>query len=270
MMDRSMAQPGFSKTLPTRVRLAVGSWAWAARSGGLLSARDRRALWLLGLRGEFARLARSLGERVGSQAVRELSLDQLRIPDSSVASAAERLCQSVSSPSLQGHCQRTYVWGALLAARVGRSFDSELLYVASLLHDLGLTAHAPATLAAPCFAVSGARAAESFLSEQGYAAERTAAISECISLHLNTYVPESASVEAHLLAAGAALDVAGIRKRELSRELRSAVLQRHPRDGFASEFAPCLHQQVAAWPNTRVAMLDRTFGLTARLQRTRL
>jgi HD domain len=270
MMDRSVAQPGFSKTLPRRSKLSVGSRAWAARSGGALSPRDRRSLWLLGVRGELARLSRSLRDRGGVRGVRETSLEQLRIPDSSIALAAERLCQSVSSPSLQGHCQRTYAWGALLALRFERSFDSELLYVASLLHDLGLTAHAPPSAAAPCFAVSGARAAENFLREQDYAAERTAAIGECITLHLNTYVPESESIEAHLLAAGAALDVAGMRKRDLTRELRAAVLQRHPREGLASELAPCLHQQAASWPDTRVAMLDQSFGLTARLRRTRL
>jgi hypothetical protein len=42
-------------------------------------------------------------------------------------------------PWLLNHCLRSYVWGAYRGAIQGASYDAELLYVASLLHDLGMT-----------------------------------------------------------------------------------------------------------------------------------
>ena len=43
-----------------------------------------------------------------------------------------------SSPSLFNHCARSYLWAASLGRSEGLDFDAELLYVAALLHDLGL------------------------------------------------------------------------------------------------------------------------------------
>jgi hypothetical protein len=40
---------------------------------------------------------------------------------------------------LAAHCYRTYLFGAALGTRDGLDWDAELLFVAAMLHDLGLT-----------------------------------------------------------------------------------------------------------------------------------
>src|SRR5512132_1237844 len=61
------------------------------------------------------------------------------VPDTRLAAAAEALAVRVSPSALVGHCRRTYAFGAALLDRQGRTFDAELLYIAAMLHDLGLT-----------------------------------------------------------------------------------------------------------------------------------
>lgn len=200
----------------------------------------------------------------------QFDLERVQTPDSAVAVAAQRLCESASSPALFAHCLRTYAWAALLGQRAKQRVDSELLFVASLLHDLGLTAHAPPTPDAPCFAVSGARAAHNFLLKQGLAAERAQRAAECISLHMNPYVPEEHSHEAQLMAAGAALDAVGSRKHELPSNLREAVLERYPHAGFGIELQCCMRAHIGAWPSTRAAFIEKNFGFLSRIARNRL
>lgn len=76
-----------------------------------------------------------------------------------------------------------------------------------MLHDVGLTPHA-ASPAEHCFAVRGARYARSKL--QAHASEEQLhAVATAISLHLDLKVERSQGLEAHLLQAGAGVDVLG-------------------------------------------------------------
>jgi HD superfamily phosphodiesterase len=65
--------------------------------------------------------------------------DVLRIrSDSSLAREAEDLLRSVAPPFLVNHSFRSHFFAVGLADRDGVRFDEELLYVAALLHDIGL------------------------------------------------------------------------------------------------------------------------------------
>jgi HD superfamily phosphodiesterase len=242
----------------------VGSWAWAEHSGGVLGPHEQRALWSLALRGELRRLANRFAARFDEK---HLDVERVVMPDSQISLAARQLCATVSTPSLLGHCVRTYIWGALLAQRTQQTYDVELMFVASLLHDLGLTDYAPPNEQAPCFAVSGARAARIFLLNEGVEQERALRAAECISLHMNPYVPAEHSIEAQLMAAGAALDAVGARKHEITPRVRGTVLRRYPPSGFGDELQCCMHDHIAAWPTTRAAFLERNFGFLKRIAR---
>jgi HD domain len=65
-----------------------------------------------------------------------------RVPDRDAARAAEELCREVSAWILYAHCLHSYLFAVLLGREDGMSHDEEALYVACLLHDVGLT---PAT-----------------------------------------------------------------------------------------------------------------------------
>jgi hypothetical protein len=242
----------------------VGTSPWAEVSGGALGARERRELWGLAARGELLRIARGFTARFDRT---PLDLAAVPMPDSALATATRDLCARVSSPALLGHCLRTYLWGALLGQRLQQRFDPELMFVASLLHDLGLTEHAAPSAHVPCFAVSGSHAALAFLHSQGVSEERAARAAECITLHMHPYVPLEHGPEAHLMAAGAALDVIGSRQHELAPAVRKAVVERHPYRDLGSELMCRVRSQVTAFPSTRSAFIEKNFGFVNRIAR---
>jgi HD domain len=242
----------------------VGTSPWAEMSGGALGARERRELWGLAARGELLRIARGFAARFDRT---PLDLADIPMPDSALATAARELCARVSSPALLGHCLRTYLWGALLGQRLQQRFDPELMLVASLLHDLGLTEHAAPNARVPCFAVSGSHAALAFLLSHGVSEERAARAAECVTLHMNPYVPLQYGTEAQLMAAGAALDAIGSRQHELTPAIRAAVLARHPHQNFGIELVCAMRSQVTNFPSTRSAFIETNFGFLKRIAR---
>ena len=62
----------------------------------------------------------------------------IKIPDSQIAREAAELVRQHETEMLFNHSVRVYVFGAIKGIRDNLKFDSELLYVAALFHDLGL------------------------------------------------------------------------------------------------------------------------------------
>ena len=67
----------------------------------------------------------------------------------------------------------------------------------------------------------------------------------------------AAGAEAHLLHAGAALDCIGARLKEIPSPLVTAVLARHPRQGFKQRMAAALDDQATVRYASRAAFLAR-------------
>jgi HD superfamily phosphodiesterase len=67
-----------------------------------------------------------------------MSIDELLPDDTAAVRGAREAARMYSSPSLFNHSARSYLWAASLGRTEGLDFDAELLYVAALLHDLGL------------------------------------------------------------------------------------------------------------------------------------
>lgn len=109
---------------------------------------------------------------------------------------------------LASHSQRTYLWGSALGTHDGLDYDEELLYISCLLHDRGLPP-AVERRDEKCFTLASASVADEHARRSGWPKERAASLSEAITLHLNPWVSPAQGIEAHLLNAGAAVDVAG-------------------------------------------------------------
>lgn len=140
------------------------------------------------------------------------------------------------------------------------TFDREVLYVAALLHDLGVAHTTP--LADECFTLVGARAALAAADATAARAEQGRVAAEAITLHINPIVAAELGVEAHLLAAGAAFDVVGRRYRALDAATVQAVLARHPRQEFKRRFRLAWREHAGAFPCGRAHALRRLgFGL---------
>src|SRR5215469_12834205 len=134
-------------------------------------------------------------------------VDKLIVPDSSGARHAEDVCRQVLDAAVANHSYRTYAWGALLGVAERRAFDAELLYVAALRHDIGLTERFDR---GGCFESDGADAANELLLEVGWPSDRAQRAASAIYLHMHE-VDETDDPEALLLSYGASLDVTGRR-----------------------------------------------------------
>lgn len=249
-------------------RNRIGSLAWARRNGGRLNAGERfayaRATIARTLASEAGRALRWLGFAGPKQV--SLALAEIPLPQTPIAGAAAAFCAEHSTPALANHCHRTYLWGALLAARDGVRYDAEMFYVASLLHDLGLTEPFVPQGQVACFALSGAEAAERFARREGWTTLRAATLAEAICRHLNPVVSIEEGAEAHLLRQGSGLDVVGLRFGEVAAATRAEVLGRHPRIGLSEELAETLARDARSHPHTRMAGLCK-LGFAGRVRK---
>ncbi|MGZ9042680.1 MAG: HD domain-containing protein [Allosphingosinicella sp.] len=193
-------------------------------------------------------------------AIRRLDLDAIRVPDSALAKKAERHAAELSPEALLNHCHRTYLWGSLLAqADRTRVDDPELLYVASLLHDLGATdAHFGKDQRAHCFAVEGGFAAEAFLLKEGLDRSKAESVADAIMLHINAAVEAERGPLAFYLSSGALCDVLGYRATEIPDATARRVLRRHPGLDIASQFSAFVMREAALRPESRAAATVET------------
>ncbi|HEX6654869.1 MAG TPA: HD domain-containing protein [Candidatus Limnocylindria bacterium] len=155
------------------------------------------------------------------------------VPDSALARRARELIGDVAAPVLVNHSIRCYAWGVELARHDGLQFDPEVLYVSSLLHDIGLV---PAYDLGGCYEVDGAIAAEGLAREAGAVEDRVRAIYDVIALHNDDELPAGCAVEVTLLWDAAGVDVTGERFADLRPEIVPAVLAAHPTLDFKREF----------------------------------
>lgn len=268
-----------TETKDTNVRIqtsntvgdTVGTLTWARRTGGKLSAADRRRLALEGISAQLRRMPRQLRRWLGlPRASAPFDVDPLRLPDTAMAKAAEDALRESSPEPLILHTYRTYAWGRILAAQAGHGMDDELFYVASLLHDLGLVLEEDQRpTGSCCFAYDGAEAALGVMQKAGMDAVRSERVAEAISLHLNANVPLSQGVEARYLNAGAALDVIGLNKSRIPADWLRRVLEAYPRDGWREEIGPLLLQEVETRPGSRIHFLFHRFQFGKRAQAVR-
>jgi predicted HD phosphohydrolase len=235
--------------------MAVGTLEWARQTHGRLSARDRVALLLQGVRRSLPR-----GSRLGAA----LDLDAYRPPDTPTAREAEEVCREASSPAIEAHCFRTHLWGVAIAGEEGVGYDEEAFYVAALTHDLGLTdryrGHDPD---AACFSLDSASAAAELLAGD----PRTDTIAEAITLHLNAHVSLDQGSVAYLLQLGAAIDVTGYRFGDIERDTRRAILERHQRLAMKEEFKRLMDREVEEHPDSRPAFFTKRVGFKRMIER---
>ena len=231
-------------------------YAWAKATGGALTAAQRRQLLTPLARVVMAHTIGRLRVALGLRGDGAMDLDSLRWPDSRLAREAEQQAREELSPHMLEHSYRTYLFGLALADLDHAPVDHELVYVASMLHDLNLEHPTPGR----CFAVVGAERAEHFALERGVPPERAAAIGAAIAGHITVGAAENLSDPAGFVSAGAFVDVAGVRMHELHPAWVDDVLQRHPRLGFRLHLLSAFAAEAAAVPNGRIDWCLRYAG----------
>src|SRR5215510_9919433 len=88
-----------------------------------------------------------------------------RVPARAIARAATQLVRDVEDDLLYDHSRRVFFWGALTGERRELKYDSELLYLGAMFHDMGLIPR----YSSPDlrFEVDGANAARDFMTSYG-------------------------------------------------------------------------------------------------------
>jgi hypothetical protein len=150
------------------------------------------------------------------------------IPASKLARDVTQLIRDTESDLLFHHSVRVYFWGALTGNRMGLTFDPELLYVAAMFHDIGLTTRYEESQLR--FEVDGANAARDFLRAHGIQQSDIQKVWNAVALHTTPGIPEFMDPEIALVQAGAGMDVAGRGYDDFTLAQRDAVLAAAPRE----------------------------------------
>ncbi|MFD1147276.1 HD domain-containing protein [Saccharothrix hoggarensis] len=182
-------------------------------------------------------------------------MDLFTPPDSKASAAALEVCHRYTQPWLLNHSLRSYSWATAYAADVDIAHDGELLYVATLLHDLGLTA--PFDSHTLQFEEASAHVAWVFAAGAGWGPERRARLAEVIVAHLGDDVSADDDPESHLLQVAVGADVSGRGLERFSERFVADVVERFPRLGFADAFLVQAKDQAERKPHCAAAGLMR-------------
>src|SRR6187200_1370950 len=172
----------------------------------------------------------------------------IKIPDSKIAREAAELVRQHESEMLFNHSVRVFMFGAMKGIRQNLKFDSELLYVAALFHDLGLVdAYHTDTKR---FEVDGADAAREFLRSHGIAEPKADLVWEAIALHATPGIPQYMRPEIALTQSGVLMDVLGAGFDEYTQQQRDQVIAAFPRHDFKNEFVQIQTRSALRKPQT--------------------
>ncbi|WP_078312820.1 MULTISPECIES: HD domain-containing protein [unclassified Mycobacterium] len=228
-------------------------WQWATRTGGEVSAAQRRALLGRLFRALPAMVSDTVKTRMGRRGQGRVEFGSIAVPDSALARAAEQEARDSVTPHVLEHSYRTYFFGKALAAFDGVRVDDELVYIASLLHDLQLEHPTPGR----CFAVVGGERAAQFLRDQGASEDRAQAVGAAIAAHITLGASENLTDPGGFVSAGAGTDVFGLRLSDLDAGWVDELLRRHPRLEFKRHMLKAWAAEGTAVPNGRAAWLTR-------------
>lgn len=190
-----------------------------------------------------------------------LDVEALLTPPSPVAARALDVVRTWSSPALVNHCLRSWAWAVLLAPTVDLEPDRELLFVAAMLHDLGVTPSFDAH-AVP-FEDAGGAVGSVFALGAGWDAARARRVGDVIERHMWTSVDPTLDAEGHLLEVATSLDVSGAGFSRWSTDDLHAVATALPRLGFSGSFDELIRAQASRKPASAAARLDGSGNVAA-------
>ena len=155
------------------------------------------------------------------------SISGVMIPDSKLGREVTELVRETEPTLLFNHSTRVYYFASLAGKKLGLKFDPELLYVAAMFHDMGLTPNYASK--SNRFEVDGANTARDFLRQHNIAQQEVDTVWTAIALHTTPGIPEFMQPVIALLTNGVEMDVLGIAYSEFSDADREAIVAAYPR-----------------------------------------
>jgi hypothetical protein len=157
------------------------------------------------------------------------SVAGIGVPTTPLAQEAAALALTAEPREIFNHSLRVFYFAELLGNALKIDHDTEAVYVAALLHDMGLC---PKFMSASQrFEVDGANLARMVMERHGVTGRRADLVWDAISLHDQSGIAQWKQPEVMLVSAGVGADF-GAHLGSLARGDVLAVLQAAPRDGF--------------------------------------
>jgi HD domain len=181
--------------------------------------------------------------------IQATAISGVMIPDSKLAREATQLVRDTESPLLFNHSTRVYYFGSLAGERRGLKFDPELLYIAAIFHDMGLTPRYSSK--SDRFEVDGANSARAFLRQHNISQQDIDTVWTAIALHTTPGIPQYMQPVVALLTNGVEMDVLGIAYSEFSDVDREAIVAAYPRtEHFKEDIIQAFYDGVKHKPDT--------------------
>ena len=168
---------------------------------------------------------------------------EFALPETEVAEQAYRFAEEIEPDFVFAHSVRSYLYARELAA--SPDHDDELLYLACVLHDVGLTERGNGDLR---FEVDGADLAAEFLREHGMDERRVRVVWDAIALHATDVIAARMGPEVALAQIGIGTDLFGFGREELPADLIARAHAVFPRADLGYALAEAIEEQVVANP----------------------
>jgi hypothetical protein len=181
----------------------------------------------------------------------------IKVPDTSLVRDAIDLARSSSEPYLFNHVMRSWLFGVLLSEGAQLAPDPELLAVATILHNLGLTERYGGENR---FEVDGANAARAFLKGRNISPHQVQLVWDAIALHTTRSIALHKEPEVAMTHSGVTMDVLGAGIDRISKDKQDAVLTAFPRLALKNQLQACLCSIVRRKPATSFDNILRDFG----------
>jgi len=181
----------------------------------------------------------------------------VRVPDSPVISLAVEYAREHSEPYLFNHVMRSWLFAETLAQLNRVEHDAEVLAIATLLHDLGLSPEFDGPLR---FEVQTANAARSFAQRAGLDARRAQLIWDGAALNSTPSIALYKESEVRLCTLGIGLDWGGFGYESLTRDQIGAIVDAFPRLQMKRQFTRAVCRVCETRPTTTYDNFARDFG----------
>ena len=172
----------------------------------------------------------------------------IAVPNTAPARAALTLATASEDPQVLRHSLRSYYFGSLIGEKLAIAFEPQTLFVACVLHDLGLSPdHAtPHTR----FEIDGADAARETLVAAGASAEDGRRAWDAVTLHAIYGIAKFKEPEVRLASAGIITDVGATFAALLDPGAVRDILGTFSRKGFNDAFLTVLTDYTRRKPDT--------------------
>lgn len=167
------------------------------------------------------------------------------------------LARDHSPPFLFNHLMRTFAFGRAAGALQGARFDPEMLFLGSVLHDLGLVEQ---FVSKERFEIDGADAAAEFLAQAGYSDAKIAVMWDAVALHTTPGIPQRKQPEVALVQIGAGIDIGAIPRSLVTPESAEIILAEYPRLGFKKAMLEAMSAVIRRKPMTGAINLMGEIG----------